>query len=190
MVRPDHACDIFLIQSHGCIIKLENTPRWGGKLESGSTMTRDSKGFAVRLKEAAGEAGIYSPRELARLLDVQVQTVNQWYGGNARPNGKNLTNLLGLLHIDSDWLMHGTSLTRVIELPAGHKDPARDFREALAVVSGMGGLLSERDSSLASEDANKIGRTVNNAAKHLDLAFQALLGMYIEKCNHSADQAN
>ena len=60
-------------------------------------MAKDPRDFPIRLKEAAGEAGIYSPRELARILDVQVHTVNQWYGGNSIPNGKNLTNLLTAL---------------------------------------------------------------------------------------------
>ena len=110
-----------------------------------ATVTKDPKEYALRLKEAAGEAGIYSARELARLLDVQEQTVKQWYSGNSRPNGKNLTNLLAILHVEDNWLLHGRRDNEKLIAPLQCVDPVDDFRAALAVISGMGGLLSERD---------------------------------------------
>jgi len=140
-----------------------------------------SKGYALRLKGAAGEAGIYSARELARLLDVQEQTVKQWYSGNARPNGKNLTNLLAILHVEDDWLLHGDRESKILTAPLHCADPAEDFQAALAVIKGMGGLLSERDMEVTHSDANKIGRTVNKAADNADRAFQVLANLYSEK---------
>ena len=118
------------------------------------------KEYALRLREAAGRAGIYSARELARLLDVQEQTVKQWYGGNARPNGKNLTNLLAILHVERDWLTQGTTVPKKRSAPKQVLDPSDDFRAALAVIRGMGSLLSDRNQEVTSSDANKIGRTV------------------------------
>ena len=146
-----------------------------------ATVTNDPKEYALRLKEAAGEAGIYSARELARLLDVQEQTVKQWYNGHSRPNGKNLTNLLALLRVENGWLMHGKSGSEILTAPVHSMDPVEEFRAALAVISGMGGLLSERTVDIARSDANKIGRAVSKAANNADSAFQALIKLYSEK---------
>lgn len=151
-----------------------------------ATVTRDQKEYALRLKEAAGEAGIYSARELARLLDVHEQTVKQWYGGNSRPNGKNLTNLLAILRVEESWLMHGRNDSEeLITAPVQCVDPVEDFRAALAVISGMGDLLSDRTMDITRSDAKKIGRTVNKAANNADLAFQALTNLYSEKCKQN-----
>ena len=84
--------------------------------------TNHSKEFAARIKEAAGEAGIYSPRELARLLGVQPQAVKQWYQGESRPNGKNLANLLSLLHVRYEWLMYGKHSDDAAENNASYSD--------------------------------------------------------------------
>ena len=146
-----------------------------------ATVTTDPKEYALRLKEAAGEAGIYSARELARLLDVQESTVKQWYSGNSRPNGKNLTNLLAILRVDNSWLMHGRRDNENVIAPTHYTEPAEDFRAALAVISGMGHLLSDRAIDITRSDANKIGRTVNKAAHNADLAFRALSKQYSEK---------
>jgi transcriptional regulator with XRE-family HTH domain len=145
--------------------------------------TEDSaKEFAKRLKEAAGEAGIYSPRELARLLDVQLQTVKQWYNGSSRPNGKNLTNLLALLRVDSDWLLKGRSSEEAVAATAVAVSPAEAFRDAIAVINGMGGLLSGRTVDIAQADANKIGRTIGKASRNAEHAFQQLAELYAAKC--------
>lgn len=146
-----------------------------------ATVTKDPKEYALRLKEAAGEAGIYSARELARLLEVQEQTVKQWYSGNSRPNGKNLTNLLAILRVEDNWLLHGRRENEKLIGPNHCVDPVDDFRVALAVISGMGDLLSTRTMDITRSDANKIGRTVNRAANNADLAFQALASLYSEK---------
>ncbi|MCP4284478.1 MAG: hypothetical protein GY792_08510 [Gammaproteobacteria bacterium] len=146
-----------------------------------ATVTTNPKEYARRLKEAAGEAGIYSAREMARLLDVQEQTVKQWYSGNSSPNGKNLTNLLALLRVENDWLKTGRDGSEKPAAPMNCVDPVEDFRAALAVISGMGGLLSGRNSAIEHSDANKIGRTVNKAAKNADHAFQALAMLYSDK---------
>ncbi|HXK55331.1 MAG: helix-turn-helix domain-containing protein [Gammaproteobacteria bacterium] len=148
-----------------------------------ATVTQDPKQYALRLKEAAGEAGIYSARELARLLDVQEQTVKQWYSGNSRPNGKNLTNLLAILRVDDSWLIHGRRDDEKPAAPQHCVDPAEDFRAALAVISGMGDLLSGRTMDITRSDANKIGRAVTKAAKNAEHAFKALANLYSEKCN-------
>jgi transcriptional regulator with XRE-family HTH domain len=137
--------------------------------------------FAARIKEAAGSAGIYSPRELARLLGVQQQAVNQWYQGKSRPNGRNLANLLSLLHVRYEWLLYGKSGEPVAQDNAGYSDPATDFADALAVLKGMSGLLMGRSSSIAHQDAEKIGRAITNAAANADKAFQALLKARLAK---------
>ncbi|MCB1870335.1 MAG: helix-turn-helix transcriptional regulator [Gammaproteobacteria bacterium] len=146
-----------------------------------ATVTIDPKEYALRLKEAAGEAGIYSARELARLLDVQEQTVKQWYSGNSRPNGKNLTNLLAILRVDNNWLQHGRRANDTLITPVHCVNPVEDFRAALAVISGMGELLSEKTMDITRSDANKIGRAINKAANNADRAFQALADLYSEQ---------
>ncbi|MCB1759059.1 MAG: helix-turn-helix domain-containing protein [Gammaproteobacteria bacterium] len=143
---------------------------------------QNAKEFARRLKEAAGEAGIYSPRELARLLDVQLQTVKQWYNGSSSPNGKNLTNLLALLRVDSDWLLEGRNSEESVETTAVASNPAEAFRDAIAVINGMGGLLSGRTVDIALADANKIGRTIGKASHNAEQAFQQLAKLYAAKC--------
>jgi len=99
--------------------------------------TSNAQEFAARIKEAAGAAGIYSPRELARLLGIQAQAVNQWYEGKSRPNGKNLANLLSLLHVRYEWLLYGKHSENAAENNASYSDPATDFADALAVMKGM-----------------------------------------------------
>ena len=148
-----------------------------------ATTNDNARDFAKRIKEAAGEAGIYSPRELARLLDVQLQTVKQWYSGASHPNGKNLTNLLALLHVDGDWLLHGKKESEPADTPVSGINPIENFRDAIAVINGMGGLLSGRTVDIAQADANKIGRTINKAANNAEKAFQALAKLYAVKCN-------
>jgi len=147
-----------------------------------ATVTKNLKEYALHLKEAAGEAGIYSARELARLLDVQEQTVKQWYNGKSRPNGKNLTNLLALLHVDESQLLQGRRKKEKPNAPLHYVDPVEDFHVALAVINGMAGLLSNRTDDIAHNDANKIGRTVTKAADNADRAFKALTKLYSEKC--------
>lgn len=147
-----------------------------------ATVTSDPKEYALRLKEAAGEAGIYSARELARLLDVQEHTVKQWYSGNSRPNGKNLTNLLALLHVEDSWLLHGKRDKEKLIAPIHCANPIEDFHAALAVISGMGDLLSGRNMDITHSDANKIGRTIIKAANNADRAFTVLTKLYSEKC--------
>ena len=147
-----------------------------------ATVIKAPKEYALRLREAAGKAGIYSARELARLLDVQEQTVKSWYSGNSRPNGKNLTNLLAILHVEDDWLMYGGRGGKKPTVPTQVLDPTEDFRAALAVIKGMGELLSERSMDITHSDANKIGRTVIKAAKNADHAFQILADLCSEKC--------
>lgn len=132
------------------------------------------KDYAIRLREAAGEAGIYSARELARLLDVQEQTVKLWYSGKSRPNGKNLTNLLAILRVDEEWLMDDGSGSKQPPEPVPSMDAEEDFRAALAVIHGMATLLSERTTDINCSDANKIGRTITKAAQNLERAFQLL----------------
>ncbi len=149
-------------------------------------MTKDPRDFSVRLKEAAGEAGIYSPRELARVLDVQVQTVNQWYSGNSQPNGKNLINLLSLLRVDRDWLVHGRS-SEDDRAVTGAADPTTDFHDAAAVLQGMAGLLSNRTNAIDAGDAKKIGRTIEKAARNLERAFEELHELYISKYEQDQD---
>ena len=141
--------------------------------------TSQSKEFAARIKEAAGEAGIYSPRELARLLGVQPQAVKQWYQGESRPNGKNLANLLSLLHVRYEWLMYGKHSDDAAENNASYSDPATDFADALAVLKGMSGLLMGRSSDIAQQDAEKIGRAITKASANADKAFQTLLKLYL-----------
>ncbi|MCB1857380.1 MAG: helix-turn-helix domain-containing protein [Gammaproteobacteria bacterium] len=143
-------------------------------------MAKDPRDFSIRLKEAAGEAGIYSPRELARLLDIQVQTVNQWYSGQSRPNGKNLFNLLSLLRVDNDWLMHGISPgDKAAENSVANPRPS--FSDAIAVLNGMAGLLSNRTGAIDAADANKIGRTIEKATRNADIAFHELHALYSSK---------
>ena len=146
------------------------------------TVTSDPKEYALRLKGAAGEAGIYSARELARLLDIQEHTVKQWYSGNSKPNGKNLTNLLALLHVEDDWLTYGKRDNEQSIPPSHCTNPIEDFHAALAVISGMGDLLSGRNMDITHSDANKIGRTIIKAAKNADQAFTVLTNLYAEKC--------
>ena len=137
----------------------------------------DTKAFATRLKESAGAVGIYSPRELARILGIQSQTVNQWYSGKTKPIGKNLGKLLSLLNVKKEWLIHGTTV-KVVE---GLDDPVVDFADAVAVLLGMGKLLSGRKQDLASGDAEKFGRIITRSVKNADEAFQSLLLMYQKK---------
>ena len=137
----------------------------------------DMKAFATRLKESAGAVGIYSPRELARILGIQSQTVNQWYSGKTKPIGKNLEKLLSLLNVKKEWLIHGTTV-KVVE---GLDDPVVDFADAVAVLLGMGKLLSGRKQNLASGDAEKFGRIITRSVKNADEAFQSLLLMYQKK---------
>jgi len=137
----------------------------------------DMKAFATRLKESAGAVGIYSPRELARILGIQSQTVNQWYGGKTKPIGNNLKKLLSLLNVKKEWLIHGTTV-KVVE---GLDDPVVDFADAVAVLLGMGKLLSGRKQDLASGDAEKFGRIITRSVKNADEAFQSLLLMYQNK---------
>ena len=137
----------------------------------------DMKAFATRLKESAGAVGIYSPRELARILGIQSQTVNQWYSGKTKPIGKNLEKLLSLLNVKKEWLIHGTTV-KVVE---GLDDPVVDFADAVAVLLGMGKLLSGRKQNLASGDAEKFGRIITRSVKNADQAFQSLLQMYQRK---------
>jgi transcriptional regulator with XRE-family HTH domain len=138
--------------------------------------------YALRLRQAAGEAGIYSARELARLLDVQEQTVKLWYSGKSRPNGKNLTNLLAILRVGEDWLMYGSG-NKQMSSPVQGMDAEGDFRAALAVIHGMGTLLSERGTDISCSDANKIGRTITKAAQNADQAFQLLTERPAAKAN-------
>ncbi|MCP3867676.1 MAG: helix-turn-helix domain-containing protein [Gammaproteobacteria bacterium] len=140
-------------------------------------MTDDMKAFALRLKESAGAAGIYSPRELARLLGVQAQTVNQWYSGKSKPNGKNLANLVTLLRVQQEWLIHGTTGNA----SEGFDDPAVDFADAKVILMGMSKLLSGRSCDLSTKDADKIGRIIKKSVDNADQAFQALLKMYQSK---------
>ena len=137
----------------------------------------DMKAFATRLKESAGAVGIYSPRELARILGIQSQTVNQWYSGKTKPIGNNLKKLLTLLNVKKEWLIHGTT-AKVVE---GLDDPVVDFADAVAVLLGMGKLLSGRKQNLASGDAEKFGRIITRSVKNADEAFQSLLLMYQKK---------
>ena len=137
----------------------------------------DMKAFATRLKESAGAVGIYSPRELARILGIQSQTVNQWYSGKTKPIGNNLKKLLTLLNVKKEWLIHGTTV-KVVE---GLDDPVVDFADAVAVLLGMGKLLSGRKQDLASDDAEKFGRIITRSVKNADEAFQSLLLMYQKK---------
>ncbi len=137
----------------------------------------DMKAFATRLKESAGAVGIYSPRELARILGIQSQTVNQWYSGKTKPIGNNLKKLLTLLNVKKEWLIHGTTV-KVVE---GLDDPVVDFADAVAVLLGMGKLLSGRKQDLASGDAEKFGRIITRSVKNADEAFQSLLLMYQKK---------
>jgi len=137
----------------------------------------DMKVFATRLKESAGAVGIYSPRELARILGIQSQTVNQWYSGKTKPIGNNLKKLLSLLNVKKEWLIHGTTV-KVVE---GLDDPVVDFADAVAVLLGMGKLLSGRKQNLASGDAEKFGRIITRSVKNADEAFQSLLLMYQKK---------
>jgi len=137
----------------------------------------DMKAFATRLKESAGAVGIYSPRELARILGIQSQTVNQWYSGKTKPIGNNLKKLLTLLNVKKEWLIHGTTV-KVVE---GLDDPVVDFADAVAVLLGMGKLLSGRKQNLASGDAEKFGRIITRSVKNADEAFQSLLLMYQKK---------
>ena len=137
----------------------------------------DMKAFATRLKESAGAVGIYSPRELARILGIQSQTVNQWYSGKTKPIGNNLKKLLSLLNVKKEWLIHGTTV-KVVE---GLDDPIVDFADAIAVLLGMGKLLSGRKQDLASGDAEKFGRIITRSVKNADEAFQSLLLMYQKK---------
>jgi len=137
----------------------------------------DMKAFATRLKESAGAVGIYSPRELARILGIQSQTVNQWYSGKTKPIGNNLKKLLTLLNVKKEWLIHGTT-AKVVE---GLDDPVVDFADAVAVLLGMGKLLSGRKQDLASDDAEKFGRIITRSVKNADEAFQSLLLMYQKK---------
>jgi len=137
----------------------------------------DMKAFATRLKESAGAVGIYSPRELARILGIQSQTVNQWYSGKTKPIGNNLKKLLSLLNVKKEWLIHGTTV-KVVE---GLDDPVVDFADAVAVLLGMGKLLSGRKQNLASGDAEKFGRIITRSVKNADEAFQSLLLMYQKK---------
>jgi len=137
----------------------------------------DMKAFATRLKESAGAVGIYSPRELARILGIQSQTVNQWYSGKTKPIGNNLKKLLSLLNVKKEWLIHGTTV-KVVE---GLDDPVVDFADAVAVLLGMGKLLSGRKQDLASGDAEKFGRIITRSVKNADEAFQSLLLMYQKK---------
>lgn len=139
----------------------------------------DSSDFAARLKEAAGAAGIYSPRELARLLGVQPQAVKQWYNGASMPNGTNLANLLSLLHVRYEWLLYGKQAEDKVNNGASYSDPATDFSDALAVLKGMSNLLTNRNSDLAREDAEKIGRAITKASTNADQAFQVLLKSYL-----------
>ncbi len=137
----------------------------------------DMKAFATRLKESAGAVGIYSPRELARILGIQSQTVNQWYSGQTKPIGKNLEKLLSLLNVKKEWLIHGTTV-KVVD---GLDDPVVDFADAVAVLLGMGKLLSGRTQDLAGGDAEKFGRIITRSVKNADEAFQSLLLMYQKK---------
>jgi len=137
----------------------------------------DMKAFATRMKESAGAVGIYSPRELARILGIQSQTVNQWYSGKTKPIGNNLKKLLTLLNVKKEWLIHGTTV-KVVE---GLDDPVVDFADAVAVLLGMGKLLSGRKQNLASGDAEKFGRIITRSVKNADEAFQSLLLMYQKK---------
>ena len=143
--------------------------------------TTNAREFAARIKEAAGAAGIYSPRELARLLGVQPQAVNQWYEGRSRPNGKNLANLLSLLHVRYEWLLYGKHSEDTAENNASYSDPATDFADALAVLKGMSGLLVGRSSDIAREDAEKIGRAIAMATANADNSFQVLLKSFLGK---------
>ena len=140
-------------------------------------VTEDMKAFATRLKESAGAVGIYSPRELARILGIQAQTVNQWYSGKTKPVGKNLEKLLSLLNVKKEWLIHGTT-AKVVE---GLDDPVVDFTDAVSVLLGMGKLLSGRSQDLSSGDADKFGRIITKSVKNADQAFQSLLQMYQNK---------
>ncbi len=137
----------------------------------------DMKAFATRLKESAGAVGIYSPRELARILGIQSQTVNQWYSGKTKPIGKNLEKLLSLLNVKKEWLLRGTTV-KVVE---GLDDPVVDFADAVAVLLGMGKLLSGRTQDLSSGDAEIFGRIITRSVKNADQAFQSLLQMYQRK---------
>ena len=175
---------IFLhpIRTHSCIILsfFKHTNRKERPLSTAATT--DPKEYALRLKEAMGEAGIYSARELARLLDVQEQTVKQWYNGKSRPNGKNLTNLLALLRVDEAQLLHGRSKSDKLAAPPQCADPVDDFHAALAVINGMAGLLLERTQEIPHGDANKVGRTLLRASENADRAFKILTRLYSEKC--------
>ena len=140
-------------------------------------VTEDTKAFATRLKESAGAVGIYSPRELARILGIQSQTVNQWYNGKNKPIGKNLEKLLSLLNVKKEWLIHGTT----VKVAEGLDDPVIDFADAVAVLLGMGKLLAGRTQDLSSGDAEKFGRIITRSVKNADQAFQSLLQMYQRK---------
>lgn len=140
----------------------------------------DSEAFAMRLKEAAGASGIYSPRELARLLGIQEQSAKQWYSGKTRPNGKNLANLISLLNVRYEWLMYGRQPEALPGAAFETVDPATDFSDAIAVLAGMGRLLRERSSGIDRDGADKIGRTITQAAQNADQAFQTLLKRYLE----------
>jgi transcriptional regulator with XRE-family HTH domain len=141
-----------------------------------------SEEFSLRLKEAAGEVGIYSPREMARLLEVQEQSVKQWYQGKTRPNGKNLANLISLLNVRYEWLMYGKHSEGAPGGMVEPSNPVTDFSDAIAVLSGMGGLLLDRTSGIDREGAEKIGRTITQASRNADQAFQALLKRYLKHC--------
>ncbi len=108
---------------------------------------------------------------------MQPQTVNQWYSGKTKPIGKNLEKLLSLLNVKKEWLIYGTTV-KVVE---GLDDPVVDFADAVAVLLGMGKLLSGRTQDLASGDAEKFGRIITRSVKNADEAFQSLLMMYQKK---------
>ncbi len=128
-------------------------------------------------------AGIYSPREMARLMGVQEQSVKQWYQGKTRPNERNIANLISLLNVRYEWLVHGKRLKGRSLVIAEPGDPASDFSDAIAVLSGMGGLLLGRSSGVNEEGAEKIGRAIIQASKNADQAFQVLLKCYLKHCN-------